>query len=148
VWNYTSAPPYIFMVWYWIKHRDSFTFLLVMSSMFGTTHCPICHIHMAAHHMVCNSNRGCLSSDCGKYDIFLLTLCASSLQILYLLPSLSHFSDNVPYVATNIRWGIGFTTGFIGSLTVTHNYSVYTSQLTIAAATFLWRLLLSPNTHS
>jgi hypothetical protein len=33
--------------------------------------------------------------------------------------------------------GIGLTTGFIGSQSVTHNYSVYTSQLTIAAATLL-----------
>jgi hypothetical protein len=41
------------------------------------------------------------------------------------------------YVATIIRRGIGLTTGFIGSHTVTHNYSVYTSQLTIAAATLL-----------
>jgi hypothetical protein len=31
---------------------------------------------------------------------------------------------------------------------ITHNYSVYTSQLTIAAATLLWRLLLGPNTYS
>jgi hypothetical protein len=28
------------------------------------------------------------------------------------------------------KTGIGLTTGFIGSHTVTHNYSVYTSQLT------------------
>jgi hypothetical protein len=35
------------------------------------------------------------------------------------------------------KTGIGLTTGFIGSQTVTHNYSVYTSQLTIAAATLL-----------
>jgi hypothetical protein len=25
VWSYTSTPPYIFMVWCLIKHRDSFT---------------------------------------------------------------------------------------------------------------------------
>jgi hypothetical protein len=35
------------------------------------------------------------------------------------------------------KMGIGLTTGFIRSHTVTHNYSVYTSQLTIAAATLL-----------
>jgi hypothetical protein len=35
------------------------------------------------------------------------------------------------------KTGIGLKTGFIGSHTVTHNYSVYTSQLTIAAATLL-----------
>jgi hypothetical protein len=35
------------------------------------------------------------------------------------------------------KMGIGLTTGFIGSHTVTHNYSVYPSQLTIAAATLL-----------
>jgi hypothetical protein len=29
------------------------------------------------------------------------------------------------------KTGIGLTTGFIGSHTVTHNYSVYTSQLTV-----------------
>jgi hypothetical protein len=33
--------------------------------------------------------------------------------------------------------GIGLTTGFIGSQTVTHHYSVYTLQLTVAAATLL-----------
>jgi hypothetical protein len=46
------------------------------------------------------------------------------------------------------KTGIGLTTGFIGSHTVTHNYSVYTLPLTIAAATLLCRLLLGPNTHS
>jgi hypothetical protein len=35
------------------------------------------------------------------------------------------------------KTGIGLTTGFIRSHTVTHNYRVYTSQLTIAAATLL-----------
>jgi hypothetical protein len=35
------------------------------------------------------------------------------------------------------KTGIGLTTGFIGSQTVTHNYRVYTSQLTLAAATLL-----------
>jgi hypothetical protein len=35
------------------------------------------------------------------------------------------------------KTGIGLTTGFIGSHTVTLNYSVYNSQLTIAAATLL-----------
>jgi hypothetical protein len=35
------------------------------------------------------------------------------------------------------KTGIGLTTGFIGSHIVTHNYSVYTSQLTTAAATLL-----------
>jgi hypothetical protein len=35
------------------------------------------------------------------------------------------------------RTGIGLTTGFIGPNTITHNYSVYTSQRTIAAATLL-----------
>jgi hypothetical protein len=50
VWNCTFSPLYVFMMWYWIKHRDSFTFLLlVMSGMFVATHCLINHIHMAAH---------------------------------------------------------------------------------------------------
>jgi hypothetical protein len=35
------------------------------------------------------------------------------------------------------KTGIRLTTGFIGSHTVTHNYSVYTSQLTSAAGTLL-----------
>jgi hypothetical protein len=35
------------------------------------------------------------------------------------------------------KTGIGLTTGFIGSHTVTHNYSVYALHLTIAAATLL-----------
>jgi hypothetical protein len=35
------------------------------------------------------------------------------------------------------KTGIGLTTGFIGSQSATHNYSVYTSQLTIAAVTLL-----------
>jgi hypothetical protein len=35
------------------------------------------------------------------------------------------------------KTGIGLTTGFIRSHTITHNYSVYTSQLTTAAATLL-----------
>jgi hypothetical protein len=34
------------------------------------------------------------------------------------------------YVATIYMTGIGLTTGFIGSHTVTYNYSVYTLQLT------------------
>jgi len=25
-WSYTSTPPYVFMVWYLVKHRDKFTF--------------------------------------------------------------------------------------------------------------------------
>jgi len=25
-WSYTSTPPYVFMVWYLVKHRDNFTF--------------------------------------------------------------------------------------------------------------------------
>jgi hypothetical protein len=40
-------------------------------------------------------------------------------------------------VATIYKTGIGLTTGFIGSHTVTHNYSVYTltpSQFTIVFA--------------
>jgi hypothetical protein len=51
--------------------------------------------------------------------------------------------DNIKInIVAHIVWrlyktGIGLTTGFIGSHTVTHNYSVYTSQLTIAAATLL-----------
>jgi hypothetical protein len=42
---------------------------------------------------------------------------------------------SLAYVATIIRRGIGLTTGFIGSHTVTHNYSVYSSlQFTITLA--------------
>jgi hypothetical protein len=33
------------------------------------------------------------------------------------------------------KTGIGLTTGFIGSDTITHSYSVYTSLSTVAAAT-------------
>jgi hypothetical protein len=72
-----------------------------------------------------------------------------------------------------IRRGIGLTTGFIWSHTVTHNYSVYALQLTTvhchtcrvftlylhsfpvfqyrrirSPATLLWRLLLGPTTNS
>jgi hypothetical protein len=25
-WSYTTTPPYIFMAWYFVKHRDNFTF--------------------------------------------------------------------------------------------------------------------------
>jgi hypothetical protein len=35
------------------------------------------------------------------------------------------------------KMGIGSTTGFIGSHTITHNYSVYTLLFTVAAATLL-----------
>jgi hypothetical protein len=28
VWRHTSTPPYIFMVWCLVKHRDNFTFTL------------------------------------------------------------------------------------------------------------------------
>jgi hypothetical protein len=28
-WSCTSTPPYTFMVWYLVKHRDNFTFTLV-----------------------------------------------------------------------------------------------------------------------
>jgi hypothetical protein len=35
------------------------------------------------------------------------------------------------------KTGIGLTTRFIGSDTITHNYSVYTSLFTVAAATLL-----------
>jgi len=28
VWSYTSIPPYVFMAWYSVKHRDNFTFTL------------------------------------------------------------------------------------------------------------------------
>jgi len=27
-WSYTSTSPYIFMVWYLVKHRDNFTFTI------------------------------------------------------------------------------------------------------------------------
>jgi hypothetical protein len=26
-WSYASIPPYIFMAWYLVKHRDKFTFI-------------------------------------------------------------------------------------------------------------------------
>jgi hypothetical protein len=26
IWIYTSTPPYVFMAWYLVKHRDNFTF--------------------------------------------------------------------------------------------------------------------------
>jgi hypothetical protein len=28
-WSYTSTVPYVFMAWYLVKHRDSFTFTFV-----------------------------------------------------------------------------------------------------------------------
>jgi hypothetical protein len=28
-WSYTSTPPYVFMAWYLVKHRDNFTFHLL-----------------------------------------------------------------------------------------------------------------------
>jgi hypothetical protein len=28
VWSYTSTPPYVFMVWYLVKHRDNYNFYL------------------------------------------------------------------------------------------------------------------------
>jgi hypothetical protein len=46
------------------------------------------------------------------------------------------------------KTGIGLTTGFIGSHTVTHNYSVYASQLTtIESVLFHWRLRLQLCNH-
>jgi hypothetical protein len=27
-WSYTSTPPYVFMAWCFVKHRDNFTFTL------------------------------------------------------------------------------------------------------------------------
>jgi hypothetical protein len=30
-WSYALTPPYVLMVWYLIKHRDNFTFTLVIS---------------------------------------------------------------------------------------------------------------------
>jgi hypothetical protein len=29
VWSYTSIPQCIFMVWYLVKHKDSFTFIII-----------------------------------------------------------------------------------------------------------------------
>jgi hypothetical protein len=40
--------------------------------------------------------------------------------------------DPVARMRRLYKTGIGLTTGFIGSHTVTHNYSVYTLQLTTA----------------
>jgi hypothetical protein len=28
-WNYKSTPPYVFMVWYLVKHRDNFRYLVL-----------------------------------------------------------------------------------------------------------------------
>jgi hypothetical protein len=41
------------------------------------------------------------------------------------------------YSGDYYKTGIGLTTEFIGSNTITHNYSVYTSLFTVAAATLL-----------
>jgi len=30
VWGYTSTPPYIFMAWYLVMHRDNFTIYLYL----------------------------------------------------------------------------------------------------------------------
>jgi hypothetical protein len=37
-WSYTSTSPYVFMVWYLVKHRYNFTFLfeLIIITQFGT----------------------------------------------------------------------------------------------------------------
>jgi hypothetical protein len=32
-WSYTSTPHYVFMAWYLVKHRDSFTFTLITHEM-------------------------------------------------------------------------------------------------------------------
>jgi hypothetical protein len=33
-WSYTSTPPYIFMTWYVVEHRDNFTFTFTTTSKF------------------------------------------------------------------------------------------------------------------
>jgi hypothetical protein len=59
-----------------------------------------------------------------------------SLALYFALPVYPSCFDR-PYNIVARMWrlyktGIGLTTGFIGSHTVTHNYSVYTLQLTTA----------------
>jgi hypothetical protein len=31
-WSYTSTPPYVFMAWCLVKHRDNFTFIFISIS--------------------------------------------------------------------------------------------------------------------
>jgi len=33
-WSYNSTPPYIFTVWYLVKHRDNFTFIFIFTLKF------------------------------------------------------------------------------------------------------------------
>jgi hypothetical protein len=33
-WSYTSTPPYVFIAWCLVKHRDNFTFYLLNYSFF------------------------------------------------------------------------------------------------------------------
>jgi hypothetical protein len=49
-WSYTSALQYVFMVWYLVKHRDNFTFTLIILSeqyvswklaLHSTLNCPL-----------------------------------------------------------------------------------------------------------
>jgi hypothetical protein len=37
-WSYTSAPPYVFMVWCLVKHRDNFTFYLYITILIFSYH--------------------------------------------------------------------------------------------------------------
>jgi hypothetical protein len=90
----------------------------------ATKHCEICR-----HCRSVYASRKCTGTWCVK-----LLFSGNNMQ-------LSSFLLDIRIVA-RIVWrlyktGFGLTTGFIGSHTVTHNYSVYTSQLTIAAATLL-----------
>jgi hypothetical protein len=33
-WNYTSIPPYVFMTWYLVKHREKCTFIYLFTYLF------------------------------------------------------------------------------------------------------------------
>jgi hypothetical protein len=40
-WSYTSTPPYVFMVWYLVKHRDDFTFVHVLWEVLDIRHADL-----------------------------------------------------------------------------------------------------------
>jgi hypothetical protein len=49
-WSYTSIPPYVFMVWCLVKHRDNFTFYLYCR----TLHCSLYKSHYYYIRGLCN----------------------------------------------------------------------------------------------
>jgi hypothetical protein len=72
----------------------------------------------------------------GYFKYFIYVYCKTSLNIWHpsqdghLITETSRGYNNVARMWRLYKTGIGLTTGFIGSHTVTHNYSAYTLQIT------------------